>query len=92
MTNGLGIVQAYPGIGELTREREAGAGGKLVHPADRRGQRLSGPRRVVARRKNRLVFLDPEAIWAFQAADRLTFVHAPEGTFEIDLSLTALEA
>ena len=92
MSNGFEIVQAYPSIGELTREQEAGAGGKLVYPADRRGQRRPGPCRVVARRKNRLVFLDPEAIWAFQAADRLTFVHAPEGTFEIDLSLAALEA
>ncbi len=48
--------------------------------------------RVVARRKRSLVFLDPDKIWAFEAVDRLTFVHAPEGRFDIDLSLAAIEA
>jgi len=91
MSNRFEIVQAYPVTGEPTREREAGGVSKLVYPADRRGQQRPGPR-VVARRKNSLIFLDPEGIWAFQAADRLTFVHAPEGTFEIDLSLAGLEA
>jgi two-component system response regulator LytT len=38
------------------------------------------------------VFLDPDQIWAFEAADRLTFVHTPEGKFDIDLSLAAIEA
>jgi two-component system response regulator LytT len=49
-------------------------------------------RRVVARLKKSLVFLDPEKIWAFEAADRLTFVHSPEGKFDVDLSLAAIEA
>jgi DNA-binding LytR/AlgR family response regulator len=49
-------------------------------------------RRLVARRKKSLVFLDPEKIWAFEAADRLTFVHSPEGRLDIDLSLAAVEA
>ena len=48
--------------------------------------------RVVARRKRSLVFLDPGKIWAFEAVDRLSYVHAPEGTFDIDLSLAAIEA
>lgn len=48
--------------------------------------------RVVARRKTSIVFLDPKEIWAFEAADRLTFVHSPHGKFDIDLSLTAIEA
>jgi DNA-binding LytR/AlgR family response regulator len=48
--------------------------------------------RVVARRKKSLVFLDLERIWAFEAVDRLTFVHAPEGRFDMDLSLAAIEA
>ena len=48
--------------------------------------------RVVARRKRSLVFLDSDKIWAFEAVDRLTFVHAPEGRFDIDLSLAAIEA
>lgn len=59
---------------------------------ERRAFRAQRPRRVVARRKKSLVFLDPQTIWAFEAADRLTYVHAPEGRFDIDLSLAAIEA
>ena len=59
---------------------------------DRRAPRAHAVRRVVARRKKSLVFLDPEKIWAFEAADRLTFVHSAEGKFDIDLSLAAIEA
>jgi len=59
---------------------------------ERRPPRPQGVRRVVARRKKSLVFLDPEKIWAFEAADRLTFVHSAEGRFDIDLSLAAIEA
>jgi two-component system, LytTR family, response regulator LytT len=53
---------------------------------------LSGSQRIVARRKRSLVFLEPNEIWAFEAADRLTFVHTLHGTFDIDLSLAAVEA
>jgi DNA-binding LytR/AlgR family response regulator len=59
---------------------------------ERRAPRAHVVRRVVARRKKSLVFLDPETIWAFEAADRLTFVHSPDGKFDIDLSLAAIEA
>ncbi len=59
---------------------------------ERRAPRQHAVRRVVARRKKNLVFLDPNEIWAFEAADRLTFVHSPEGKFDIDLSLAAIEA
>ncbi len=52
----------------------------------------SRPTRIVARRKRSLVFLEPPEIWAFEAADRLTFVHTLHGTFDIDLSLAAVEA
>jgi DNA-binding LytR/AlgR family response regulator len=52
----------------------------------------AGPSRIVARRKRSLVFLEPLEIWAFEAADRLTFVHTLHGTFDIDLSLAAVEA
>ncbi|MGH7270920.1 MAG: LytR/AlgR family response regulator transcription factor, partial [Polyangiaceae bacterium] len=51
-----------------------------------------GPARIVARRKRSLVFLEAPEIWAFEAADRLTFVHTTHGTFDIDLSLAAVEA
>ena len=59
---------------------------------ERRAPRPNTVRRVVARRRKSLVFLDPETIWAFEAADRLTFVHSSEGKFDIDLSLAAIEA
>src|ERR1700738_4837450 len=59
---------------------------------ERRAPRAQAVRRVVARRKKSLVFLDPETIWAFEAADRLTFVHSPDGQFDIALSLAAIEA
>ncbi len=49
------------------------------------------PPRIVARRKKNLVFLDPSEIWAFEAADRLTFVHTQYGKFDLDLSLAAIE-
>ncbi|HEY2517565.1 MAG TPA: LytTR family DNA-binding domain-containing protein [Polyangiaceae bacterium] len=48
--------------------------------------------RIVARRRKSLVFLEPSEIWAFEAADRLTFVHTQHGKFDLDLSLTAIEA
>ena len=56
------------------------------------GAPKTGPARIVARRKRSLVFLEPPEIWAFEAADRLTFVHTMHGTFDIDLSLAAVEA
>ncbi|HEY2028887.1 MAG TPA: LytTR family DNA-binding domain-containing protein [Myxococcales bacterium] len=59
---------------------------------ERRAPRAQTVSRVVARRKKSLVFLDASSIWAFEAADRLTFVHAAEGKFDIDLSLAAIEA
>ncbi len=48
--------------------------------------------RVVARHKRNLVFLDPGEVWAFEAADRLAFVHTASGRFDIDVSLAEIEA
>lgn len=48
--------------------------------------------KIVARKKKGLVFLRPEEVWAFEAADRLTFVHTRRGKFDLDLSLSAIEA
>jgi two-component system response regulator LytT len=48
--------------------------------------------RIVARRKRSLVFLELHEIWAFETADRLTYVHTAHGVFDVDLSLTAIEA
>jgi DNA-binding LytR/AlgR family response regulator len=52
----------------------------------------ASPTRLVARRKRALVFLRPEEVWAFESAERLAYVHTARGRFEIDLSLTAIEA
>lgn len=52
----------------------------------------AAPLRIVARRGRALVFLDPVEVWAFEAADRLTSVHTAHGTFDVDLSLSAIEA
>ncbi len=57
----------------------------------RRPAAAPGARRVVARRKKSLVFLDPADIWAFEASERLSFVHSRQGKFDIDLSLAAIE-
>ena len=53
--------------------------------------RLGAPR-IVARRGKTLVFLDPSEVWAFEAADRLTQVHTPHGTFDVDLTLSVIES
>ena len=47
--------------------------------------------RVMARRKKSLVFLELDEIWAFEAADRMTYVHSRPGKFDMDLSLAAIE-
>lgn len=57
----------------------------------KRRTRPSEPERIVARRKKSLVFLQPEEIWAFEADERLTFVHTRHGRFDVDLSLAAIE-
>jgi DNA-binding LytR/AlgR family response regulator len=48
--------------------------------------------RIVGRRKRVLVFVRLDEVWAFEAAERLAYVHAPQGRLEIDLSLSAIEA
>lgn len=53
--------------------------------------RPTEPQRIVARRKKSLVFLQPSEIWAFEADERLTFVHTRHGRFDVDLSLAAIE-
>jgi len=56
------------------------------HPAP------ADPVRIVVRRKRALVFLRLEEVWAFEAAERLAFVHSSRGKFDVDLSLSAVEA
>lgn len=50
------------------------------------------PVRIVARSKRGLVFLHQSEVWACEASDRLSCVHGPAGSFDVDLSLAALEA
>jgi len=50
------------------------------------------PSRIVARRKRALVFIRLEEVWAFEAAERLAYVHTSRGRFDVDLSLSAVEA
>jgi DNA-binding LytR/AlgR family response regulator len=38
------------------------------------------------------VFLQRDEVRAFEASDRLSFVHSPAGRFDVDLSLAAIEA
>ena len=82
----LGIVDYI--LKPFTEERLEQCLHRLLERRPPRPQAIS---RVVARRKKSLVFLDPSSIWAFEAADRLTYVHASEGKFDIDLSLAAIE-
>lgn len=66
--------------------------GQMLQRAPIRPAQPAARKRVVARRKRSLIFLDPTEIWAFEAADRLTFVHSVHGKFDVDLSLAAIES
>ena len=48
-------------------------------------------RRVVARRRTTIVILDSSEVWAFEAKDRLCFVHCARGRFDVDVSLLEIE-
>jgi DNA-binding LytR/AlgR family response regulator len=49
--------------------------------------------RIVGRSSgNRLVFVVPAEVWAFEAQARLVFVHGTQGRFDVDMSLTELES
>jgi two-component system response regulator LytT len=54
--------------------------------------RADASSRIVARKKRSLVFLEPSQVWAFEAAQRLTYVHSQAGVFDLDLSLVEIEA
>jgi DNA-binding LytR/AlgR family response regulator len=52
----------------------------------------AAPARLLARTGQTLVFLSLTGVLAFEAAERLTYVHHADGRYLVDLSLTALEA
>ncbi len=54
--------------------------------------RPAAPPRIVGRRKRALVFVRLDEVWAFEAADRLAYVHTAQGRLDVDLSLNAIEA
>lgn len=74
----------------FTHERVAACAERLVERSTSRTN-VAG-RRLVARDGQRLVFLDMDGLVAFQAAERVTYLHHAEGVFAIDLSLAALAA
>ena len=74
----------------FTQERVSACAARLVARGASRTSTAS--RRLVARDGQRLVFLDMEGLVAFQAAERVTYLHHAEGIFAIDLSLAALAA
>ena len=51
----------------------------------------AAPTRLLARTGSSLVFLSFDGVYAFEAADRLTYVHHADGKFLVDPSLAALE-
>ena len=63
---------------------------RLAQTAHRPGPAVS--ERVVARSKKGLVLFARDEVWAFEAAERLMFVHTARGRYDIDLSLAAIEA
>jgi two-component system, LytTR family, response regulator LytT len=68
--------------------------GECVARIARRRARRNTPTpvRVVARSKRGLVFLQQSEVWAFEASERLSYVHSRGGRFDVDLSLAAIEA
>lgn len=90
----LGAVDYLTKPFSLSRVRESLQRVAEARPATSDAQSLdSRPEgRVAARKGKALVFLQPGEAWAFEAEDRLTFVHSAEGRLDVDLSLTALEA
>lgn len=73
----------------FTRQRVATCVDRLV---TRRPSRTTAPRRLVARTATSLVFLPLVGVLAFEAEDRLAYVHHVDGRYLVDLSLAALEA
>jgi len=47
--------------------------------------------KIVARRRLSIVILETQEVWAFEAKDRLSFVHSARGRFDVDLSLLEIE-
>ncbi len=55
-------------------------------------ERVEVPWRIAARSRNSIVVLSSDEVWAFEARNRLCFVHSTRGKFDIDASLKEIEA
>jgi two-component system, LytTR family, response regulator LytT len=49
------------------------------------------PKRIAARSKQGIVFVDLDDVWAFETETRLVNIHTRHGVFDFDLSLAAVE-
>ncbi|UJR84171.1 LytR/AlgR family response regulator transcription factor [Sandaracinus amylolyticus] len=74
-----------------TAERVAQCVDRLVRLRAPRPVTSVVARRVVAREKRTLVFLDRDEVWAFEADARLSYVHCARGRLDLDVALTAIE-
>jgi DNA-binding LytR/AlgR family response regulator len=89
----LGVVDYLLKPYVLDRVRESLTRVAARLPARATGARAPGrPPRIVARKGKSLVFLSSGEAWAFEAEGRLCFVHCDDGRFDVDLSLSALQA
>ena len=86
----LGVVDYL--LKPFTEERVEHCIQRLLGRRQSRPASPAAAARIVARRGNGLVFLGRDEVWAFEASDRLTFVHTPHGSFDVELSLAAIEA
>ncbi|MCY1041542.1 LytTR family DNA-binding domain-containing protein [Corallococcus sp. bb12-1] len=76
----------------FTRERVASCVRRLREQRKPPGQQVTPISRIVARQQRSLVFIELDSVFAFEADDRLTYVHAVEGKFDFDLPLSSIEA
>jgi DNA-binding LytR/AlgR family response regulator len=72
---------SLPATAERSLGDEGGRAGRYESPLVR----------VAARTRQGLVFLGVDDVLAFEAKDRLYFVHSSRGRFDVDLSLVELE-
>ena len=78
----LAPVRNSPGFVDVGGRRAPGL--ETVWSATARG-------RIAARSRTGIVVLSVRDVWAFEARDRLCFVHAARGKFDVDVSLVEIQ-
>lgn len=87
-----------PGLERAHRLAAAASRGSSPEPLGARllssepVERMEVSWRIAARSRNRIVVLSAAEVWAFEARNRLCFVHSTRGKFDIDTSLREIEA